>query len=427
MNRSVKVRIGWLLAVILLIGAGFIIYRVSRPAGVDAVSSASIRIIAPGEKDITKTVFIQPDPDADPWLDVRNLVIRKEWTEYGGPRIAIEYELCEEDITPETPAYMFICYRPGKRKPWQLLPPENLGGNGHSLVASPGRKVCYFWGAYESAFDNITKARFRVRGIKMARVPAGEFLMRNLPGGGKDDTEVHEKVSGLPHFYMARYETTLKMYTDYLNEVATVEEIGWNRMMEDDSICGIKHQKRFLGETRFYVSKDREDHPVTQVSWYSARGFLQWCGLRLPTEAEYEKAFLGGKFLDGDSARQCPNPNPQRMYPWGDTPPDADGVYRCNAYGHMDGFSFTAPVGSFEEYNSPYNIADLSGNVGEWTLDWYTTSYHVGLDGYRMTRGGSWVEFPLVADIVSGATRSPILESGIIGFRGVYDPRCGPY
>jgi formylglycine-generating enzyme required for sulfatase activity len=106
--------------------------------------------------------------------------------------------------------------------------------------------------------------------------------------------------------------------------------------------------------------------------------------------------------------------------------PDSDGEFRCNAYGEADGYPYTAPVGSFEEYNSPYRIADLAGNVEEWTLDWYTTSYHVGLDGYRMIRGGSWMEFPLVVDAISGATKAPILESGLVGFRGVYSPNHKP-
>jgi formylglycine-generating enzyme required for sulfatase activity len=257
--------------------------------------------------------------------------------------------------------------------------------------------------------------------MKMARIPAGEFVMQALPGAGKDDTQQHEKASRLPLFYMARYETTIGMYTDYLNEKANEEEVGWDYKMRDDSTCGISRHKAFFGKVRFKTHKGREEYPVTQISWYDARGYLKWCGLRLPSEAEFEKAFQGGKFLDGDASGEKPNPKPTRTYPWGEIRPDADGIYRCNAYGVEDGYPYTAPVGSFEEYNSPYNVADLAGNAEEWTSDWYTTSYHAGLDGYRMIRGGSWVEYPLVADIISGATRAPILASGMIGFRGVYE------
>jgi len=417
----------WISAIILVLIISFsvVIYTAPGITRIDAVTSASIRIFFPGDKSIKKTRVLNQASMHSTWIDITNVVIRKEWTEYGGPRVVIEYDLNEEDITLENPAYIFIRYRPEKNRPWQLLTAEFLEGNGHGIIDNPGHKVSYFWGVYEMAFDNFVKSDFRVRGIKMARVPAGEFESRALPGGGKDDTQVHERVSGLPLFYISRYETTLLMYNDYLNEIASIEEIGWNSRMKDDSICGILRHKAFLGRVRFSVIPGREDHPVTQISWYDARGFLSWCGLRMPREAEFEKAFQGGIFLDGDASGEKLNPNPKRSFPWGNTPPGANGIYRCNAYGFEDGYPYTAPVGSFEKYNSPYNVADLAGNVEEWTIDRYTTSYHVGLDGYRMIRGGSWMEFPLVVDVISGATRFPIRESGIVGCRGIFDPGHG--
>jgi formylglycine-generating enzyme required for sulfatase activity len=412
----------WIGAIVfvVIILLGMVYYLKMARTTVDGVTSASIRIFSTGEKNIEKTLEQIQDTEESNWIDITNVVFRKEWTEYGGPRVAIAYDLEEEEVTEETPVYIFIRYRPGKKGPWKLLTDGLLEGNGHGIVTSPGHKESYLWGGYETAFDNFSRAEFRVRGMKMARVPAGEFVTRTLPGGGKDDVQVLDREPMLPLFYMARYETTLRMYTDYLNEIAPTEEIGWNTRMKDDSTCGIKRHKAFLGKVWFSVTPGREDHPVTQISWYDARGFLHWCGLRMPTEAEFEKAFQGGIYLDGDLTKAEPNPNPARSYPWGDTPPDEGGLYRCNAYGIEDGHPYTAPVGSFEDYNSPYQVADLAGNVEEWTLDWYTTTYHVGLDGFRMIRGGSWVEFPLVVDIIAGATRSPILESGLVGFRGVF-------
>ena len=68
-------------------------------------------------------------------------------------------------------------------------------------------------------------------------------------------------------------------------------------------------------------------------------------------------------------------------------------------------------------------MSDLAGNVAEWTLDWYTTTFHVGIDGFRMVRGGSRMDLPVGVDAVSGATQFPIKESNIIGFRGVKEKR----
>ena len=78
-----------------------------------------------------------------------------------------------------------------------------------------------------------------------------------------------------------------------------------------------------------------------------------------------------------------------------------------------------APVGSFPGFESPYGAVDMAGNVGEWTLDWYSTSYHADLDGYRMRRGGSWRSVPGGVGAVSGATSLPLDGSSLVGFRGV--------
>ena len=42
--------------------------------------------------------------------------------------------------------------------------------------------------------------------------------MKAVPGGGYDDSRVRNRVSSLPSFYIAKYETTISMYADYLNE-----------------------------------------------------------------------------------------------------------------------------------------------------------------------------------------------------------------
>ena len=110
---------------------------------------------------------------------------------------------------------------------------------------------------------------------------------------------------------------------------------------------------------------------------------------------------------------------PERRYPWGDESPGADGVFLCNFDTEDDGFPYSAPVGSFEKFGSPYGVCDLAGNVAEWTIDWYSTPYHAGLDGFRMVRGGSWMAVPAAYDAITGATQLPLKESSIMGFRAV--------
>lgn len=352
------------------------------------------------------------------WLTVTNLEASLETTELGGPAIALEYELEATNVSSNTPAYVFCRFSRDDGKTWHLLPQTYLRGSGHGLVARAGRKRVLWWGVGQLGIDDVAEVRFRVRAIPMVRVPAGVFHMQIVPGGGHDQSKSLVEGCRLPTFYLARCETTLAMFADYLNEMDP-DDVGWNHRMADERRCGIVR----TSEGAYQVMPGRENHPVNYVSWYDAVAFLEWCGLRLPTEAEWTKAWRGGVYLDGDDLKLQPNPLPDRQHPWGNEAPDEGGVCRCNIDGDQDGFPYTAPVGSYSEFNSPYGACDLAGNVAEWTLDWYATSYHVGLDGFRIVRGGSWMDPPAGVDAIAAPTSLPLKESSIMGFRGLYEPR----
>ena len=357
------------------------------------------------------------------WLQISDVKVSQQPTELAGPKTIIEYDLNDPNISAASPAYVFVRYSTDFGENWQLLPMDSLGGNGFDIVDRSGHKMIVWWGTSETSFSDLVQVELRVRAVQMVRVPGGEFIRKALPGAGRDESRDMETEprSELPLFYIAKYETTISMYTDYLNEVGG-EGAGWHPRMSRAERCGIIQHSNHT----YSVKEGRGNYPVTYVSWYDARSFSRWCGLRLPTEAEWEKAFRGGIYLDGDATKKHPNPNPDRRYPWGDEAPDVNGVYRCNYDGEQDGFAYTAPVGSFAEYNSPYDVCDMAGNVGEWTLDWYSTSYHVGLDGFRVVRGGSWMAVPAGCDAITAATQFPLKESSIMGFRVVRQLAHGP-
>ena len=110
----------------------------------------------------------------------------------------------------------------------------------------------------------------------------------------------------------------------------------------------------------------KAQHPVVHIAHADAVAYARWAGKELPSEAEWECAARGG--LAG------------AIYAWGDeaTP---GGVPQANTWQgqfpyentRADGYAQTAPVGSFPP--NGYGLHEMTGNVWEWTDDWYTARH----------------------------------------------------
>ncbi|MFA6109846.1 MAG: SUMF1/EgtB/PvdO family nonheme iron enzyme [Candidatus Latescibacterota bacterium] len=189
-------------------------------------------------------------------------------------------------------------------------------------------------------------------------VPAGEFTM-GANDGSPWEAPMHTVY--LDEYSIDQYEVTNAQY------LAFVEATGRYRRPADGDF-------------------NQPEQPVVQVTWFDATAYCQWAGLRLPTEAEWEKAARG---TDG------------RNYPWG----DAYDTTRAN-WSYANGLR---RVGSYPSGGSPYGAYDMAGNAWEWVADWdgpYPSgkvSNPAGPAGpvygeKRVLRGGSYMGGSLMTD-----------------------------
>lgn len=197
----------------------------------------------------------------------------------------------------------------------------------------------------------------------MRWIPPGSFACGSAPeeeGRMNDEGPVHP-VTLTRGFWMMEHEVTQAEWEAVM---------GSNPSIRPDGVC------RRLGNR----APATPNHPVSCVTWEEAREFSVQAGARdgvqyrLPTEAEWEYAARAGQ---------------AHRYAGSDDPSVVAWTSENSGGGTQEVCT---------KARNRFGLCDMSGSVGEWTLDWEgpypegalvdPTGATQGTD--RVTRGGSW-------------------------------------
>lgn len=152
-----------------------------------------------------------------------------------------------------------------------------------------------------------------------------------------------------------------------------------------------------------YGDPARAGHPINCVSWLEADAYCRRAMKRLPTDGEWEWAARGGARAN--------------RFPWGTDPIGARACWdgKGNALG-KGARKEPCPVGAHPEGNSPEGLADLAGNVREWTSS--------SEGRFRIVRGGSWGDsLPDFLSVSFRGMNAPDERFELTGFRCAADPQ----
>ena len=252
-------------------------------------------------------------------------------------------------------------------------------------------------------------------------IPEGSFIMGTEE---KDIRQLIKRLGGDEAFYQRetpQHESTVGMFYMSVYPVTVA-------------------QFKLFVEQSGYESKSKTclkgllNHPVVHVSWYDAMAYCGWLTkemrerrvgipgaikhslsqdgwvVRLPTEAEWEKAASGDKDA--------------RIFPWGDDPDPDKANY------NETGIGATSAVGCFAKGESPYGMLDMSGNVWEWCATKWEDSYQnygndndLEGDEPRVVRGGAFLDGRRRVRAASRGGGYPDDGASGVGFRVVVAPR----
>ena len=244
-------------------------------------------------------------------------------------------------------------------------------GNRVNTIANYGRFRRFDVSANEDILTPIATTTDPWTGMLLVELPPGRFTMgsASMEAGRNDDELLHDVEITRP-FFLGQNEVTQQEWRTVMGGAPShFASCGPRCPVENITFAEVQH---FLQKLNAHAAASSPAPPLRY---------------RLPTEAEWEyacRARTTGPYATGENLTTAQaNYNGRQPYL----------SFRAGDFRQK-----TMPVGTFPL--NPWGLADMHGNVWEWTSDWYApygNSAAANIDPHgpssgdtRVIRGGSW-------------------------------------
>lgn len=221
----------------------------------------------------------------------------------------------------------------------------------------------------------------------MLHLPGGRFVM----GSSNPRAPANERPS-----------RTLSVTTFWIDR--TEVTVGAYRSCVDAHACA--RPERTSANCTFDAGDP--ELPVACVHWRDADAYCRFSSKRLPSELEWEYAARGTFAV---------------ALPWGGPASCANAVTLINDQSGKSCAPRPTRVGTHPGGASVFGVHDMSGNVEEWTADWYAESAGPTprAGSAHVLRGGGWLSPPSLSRTTARNWGSAVEAGPNVGFRCARD------